>query len=77
MLDHVREKGCSEKTMAGALATLESVMRFAVRNGWMADSPVGELETDERPHPARCTQRVLGREETPGCSARACRRTAR
>jgi integrase len=38
-------------------------MRFAVRNGWIADSPVGKLETDERPHPARRTQRVLGREE--------------
>jgi hypothetical protein len=49
--------------IAGALATLGSVMRFAVRNGWIADSPVGKLETDERPLPARRTQRVLGREE--------------
>jgi integrase len=38
-------------------------MRFAVRNGWIADSPVGRLETDERPRPARRTQRVLGHEE--------------
>jgi integrase len=59
----VREKGCSEKTVAGALATLHSVMRFAVRNGWIAESPVGKLETDERPHPTRRAQRVLGREE--------------
>lgn len=63
LLDHLRERGRSEKTIAGALATLESVMRFAVRNGWIPDSPVRKLETDERPRPARRTQRVLGREE--------------
>jgi integrase len=63
LLDRLRELGRSEKTIAGALATLESVMRFAVRNGWIADSPVAKLETDERPRPARRTQRVLGREE--------------
>lgn len=63
LLDRLRERGRSEKTIAGALATLESVMRFAVRNGWIADSPVGKLENDERPHPTRRTQRVLGREE--------------
>jgi integrase len=63
LLDRLRERGRSEKTIAGALATLGSVIRFAVRNGWIADSPVGRLETDERPRPARRTQRVLGREE--------------
>jgi site-specific recombinase XerD len=60
LLDRLRERGRSEKTIAGAVATLESVMRFAVRNGWIADSPVGKLETDERPRPARRTHRVLG-----------------
>jgi integrase len=63
LLDGVRDRGRSEKTIAGALATLESVMRFAVRNGWIADSPVAKLESDERPRPARRTQRVLGRDE--------------
>lgn len=63
LLDGLRERGRAEKTIAGALATLESVMRFAVRNGWIADTPVAKLETDERPHPARRAQRVLGREE--------------
>jgi integrase len=38
-------------------------MGFAVRNGWIADNPVTRLERDERPHPARRQQRVLGREE--------------
>ena len=46
-LDRLREKGRSEKTVAGVLATLQTVMRFAVRNGWTADSPVGKLESDE------------------------------
>jgi integrase len=63
LLDRLRDRARSEKTIAGALATLESIMRFAVRNGRIADSPVGKLETDERPRPARRTQRVLGREE--------------
>lgn len=63
LLDGVREQGCSEKTVAGALATFASVMGFAVRNGWIADNPVARLERDERPHPPRREQRVLGREE--------------
>lgn len=56
LLDCLRAKGCSEKTIAGALATLHNVMRFAVRNGWIAENPVEKLEADERPHPARHPQ---------------------
>jgi integrase len=63
LLDGVREQGCSEKTVAGALATLASVMGFAVRNGWIADNPVTRLERHDRPHPSRRQQRVPGREE--------------
>jgi integrase len=63
LLDEIREKGCAEKTVAGALATLASVMGFAVRNGWIAESPVAKLDRDERPHPARRQQCVLGRQE--------------
>lgn len=59
----LREAGHSEHTIAGTVGTLQSVMRFAVRNGWIAESPVSKLEADERPRPARPTQRVLGREE--------------
>ncbi len=43
--------------MASALGTLQSVMRFAVRNGWVPDSPVDKLEHDERPHSTPRTQR--------------------
>lgn len=56
-------KGCSAKTAASALATLESVMRFARRHGWIACDPVELLERDERPRPRRRRQRVLGRGE--------------
>lgn len=59
----LREQGRAENTIAGALATLQCVLRFAVRNGWILDSPVDKLEADERPHPARLAHRVLGREE--------------
>jgi integrase len=63
LLTSLRAKGCSEKTTASALATLHSIMRFAVRNGWAIDDQVSRLEPDERPHPVRRRQRVLGREE--------------
>jgi integrase len=63
LLTGLRTAGCSEKTAAEALATLHSIVRFAIRNGWIADNPVAKLETDERPHPTRRRQRVLGRDE--------------
>lgn len=63
LLDLLHERGCAEKTAAGALGTLGNVMRFAVRNSWIADNPVEKLERDERPRPARHPQRALGREE--------------
>lgn len=63
LLDGLRERGLSEHTIAGAVSTLQGVLRFAVRNGWIPDSPVDKLETDERPHPAPRMQRVLGRDE--------------
>jgi integrase len=63
LLTALRGKGRSEKTTAGALATLHSVVRFALRNRWIVDDPVSRLEADERPHPLRRRQRVLGRDE--------------
>jgi integrase len=61
LLHRLRGKGCSAKTSASALATLESVMRFARRRGWIVADPVERLERDERPRPAPRRQRVLGR----------------
>jgi integrase len=63
LLDRLRERGCADKTAAGALGTLGNVMRFAVRNSWIADNPVEKLERHERPRPARHPQRALGRDE--------------
>jgi integrase len=63
LLDALRRKGCSAKTAASALATLQSVMRFARRCGWIVADPVELLEPDECPRPQRRRQRVLGRAE--------------
>jgi len=63
LMTGLRAKGRSEKTIAGVLATLQSVVRFAIRNGWIVENPVGKLEAGERPRPVRRRQRVLGREE--------------
>jgi integrase len=63
LLHALRCRGCSAKTAASALATLESLMRFARRCGWIVADPVERLEHDERPRPQRRRQRVLGRAE--------------
>lgn len=63
LMTRLRAAGKSEKTVAGALATLQSIVRFALRNGWMAQNPVEKLESGERPHPVPRRQRVLGRDE--------------
>jgi integrase len=63
LLERLRDRGCAEKTVAGALGTLNNVTRFAVRNNWIAESPVEKLERHERPRPERHPQRALGREE--------------
>jgi integrase len=63
LMTRLRATGKSEKTIAGALATLQSIVRFALRNGWIAHNPVERLESGERPHPVPRRQRVLGRDE--------------
>ena len=60
LLHELRRAGRSAKTAASALATLQSVMRFARRCGWIVADPVEQLEHDERPRPQRRRQRVLG-----------------
>jgi site-specific recombinase XerD len=63
LMSELRVKGCSGKTIAAALATLHSIIRYARRHRWIAMDPVDQLESDERPRPARRRQRVLGRDE--------------
>jgi integrase len=63
LLTALRERGCSAKSTANALATLHSILRFARRHGWITADPVELLEPEERPR-SRCRrQRVLGRAE--------------
>jgi integrase len=64
LIGELRAAGRSPKTTANALATLQSVLRFARRRGWIVADPVELLEPDERPRPSRRSRgRVLGREE--------------
>jgi len=63
LLLELRGKGCSAKTTANALATLHSILRYALRHGWITIDPVDLLEPDERPRLVRRRQRVLGRTE--------------
>jgi integrase len=63
LLHHLRRTGCSAKTAGNALATLQRVMRFARRCGWIVADPVELLEHDERPRMERRRQRVLSRAE--------------
>ena len=59
-----------EKTVAGALGTLDNVMRFAVRNNWIAESPVDEAR-------AMTSARALSAILSEGTRARGDRPTAR
>jgi integrase len=64
LIGDLRAVGRSAKTTANALATLQSVLRFARRRGWILADPVELLEPEERPRPPhRLRGRVLGRAE--------------
>jgi hypothetical protein len=63
LLGQMRAQGCATRTMANALACLHSVLRFALRQGWIVHDPIARLERGERPRPEPRVQRVLGREE--------------
>jgi integrase len=64
LITELRAAGRSPKTTANALATLQSVLRFARRRGWILADPVELLEPEERPRPPRRVRgRALGRAE--------------
>jgi integrase len=64
LITELRAAGRSAKTTANALGTLQSVLRFARRRGWILIDPVELLEPEERPRPPRHARgRVLGRAE--------------
>lgn len=63
LITELRAAGRSAKSTANALGTLQGILRFARRRGWVPTDPVELLEPEERPrHPQR-RQRVLGRPE--------------
>jgi len=63
LITELRSDGRSAKSTANALGTLQGILRFARRRGWVLTDPVELLEPDERPRHPRRRQRVLGRPE--------------
>jgi integrase len=55
--------GRAPRTIAGALATLGSILRYALRRGYITDNPLRRLEAGERPRPAPRARRALGQDE--------------
>jgi integrase len=67
-------EGRAPRTIAGALATLGSILRYALRRGYITDNPLRRLEAGERPRPAPRARRALGQDEIArllaGCAPR-------
>jgi integrase len=59
LLNQLRGKGLSAKTVSGALTPLNRVLNHAVRRGHISENPVRRLEQHERPRVHRRDQRVL------------------
>ena len=66
LITAMRMQGISKKTIAGALSSLHSILRYALRRGWVVTDPVARLEHHERPRPVPRRQRALGREQIAG-----------
>jgi integrase len=56
-------EGRAPRTIAGALATLGSILRYALRRGYITDNPLRRLEAGERPRPLPRARRALGQDE--------------
>lgn len=63
LITELRADRRSAKSTANALGTLQGILRFARRRGWVLTDPVELLEPEERPRHPRRRQRVLGRPE--------------
>jgi hypothetical protein len=68
-------QGRAPRTLAGALATLGSILRYALRRGYITDNPLRRLEAGERPRLVPRARRSLGRTRSSGCWRRARRAT--
>ena len=56
-------QGRAPRTIVGALATLGSILRFALRRCYITENPMLRLEAGERPRPDPRPQRALGQDE--------------
>ena len=63
MIRSLAGEGRAPRTIAGALATLGSILRYALRRGYITDNPLHRLEAGERPRPAPPAPRALGQDE--------------
>jgi integrase len=63
LIDSLAARGRAPRTIAGAVATLGSILRYSLRRGYITDNPLLRLEAGERPRPARRPRRALGQEE--------------
>jgi integrase len=59
----LQSRGLAPKTVAGALVPLGSILRFALRRGYIVEDPMRKLERCDRPRIPRRRQCVLDREE--------------
>jgi len=68
-------EGRAARTIAGALATLGSILRYALRRGYITDNPLPRLEAGERPRPRRDRNARSARTRSRACSRPARRAT--
>jgi integrase len=59
----LQKKGLAGWTIRGALTVTGRVFGFAVRRGWIAESPLGRLERGERPKVEKHEMRLLTTDE--------------
>jgi integrase len=63
LLRELDAKGLAPWSIRGVLTTASGIFRHAVRKGWRADNPVGNLERDEKPTVGQREQRILEEHE--------------
>ena len=63
LIRSLADEGRAPRTIAGALATLGSILRYALRRGYITDNPLRRLEAGERPRPVPRARRALGQDE--------------
>ncbi len=68
LITELRADGRSAKSTANALGTLQGILRFARRRGWVLADPVELLEPDERPRPPGAASGCWAGRRSSACS---------